>query len=191
MLRATWQRRSFYPAVAVVMAVLVIGSAVIFGRGAAVGAPQATTVELVLPAQARAGELITVRLVARNAQNLAGFQSTVVFDSTRLRLTSATIEKGLEASGRQVLQLGPILRDDSVVLGAATCPLSTCSEPRSTQATRFLRGVDGQVELGTVSFYTEIPGQYQLKLAGVQLIDPQGNRLTVSSTSTALAVIGR
>jgi len=188
MLRARASRKLAYPIALVVLVVLGVGVAVMFGAGPAASAAQETRVILVPPSQARTGELVTVRLVAQHAHNLAGFQATVLFDSSRVRLTGATIEPGLTATGRDMLKLGPVLRDGSAVLGAATCPVANCSGAPATQTVRLLNGVDGQVELGTISFYIVTPGRYELKLDGVQLIDPQGKRLTTAATNAALVV---
>src|SRR5262245_4449991 len=188
MRRARMFRQLAYPLALAALVALGVAGAAMFGAGPAASAAQETRVVLVPPSQARTGELVTVRLLAQNAHNLAGFQATVLFDPSRLRLTGATIEPGLKASGRDMLKLGPVLRDGSAVLGAATCPVANCSGAPASPTVRLLNGVDGQVELGTISFYIVTPGRYELKLDGVQLIDPQGKRLTTAATNAALIV---
>lgn len=191
MLRAIVMRRSIYMALIIGVVAFALASSLMRRADATVLGPQGTMVALLPPPAARAGELITVKLVVQNAHNLAGFQSTVSFDSTKLRLTGATIERGLTRSGRGMLQLGPVLRDSSVVVGAATCPAAVCSDPRPSQAARILQGVDGDADLATVSFYTETPGRYELTLGGVQLVDPQGVPLVAGTASALLDVTAR
>lgn len=157
-----------------------------YGRGAEAGAPGTAQVRLVQAPERRAGELLTVQVVAENAANLAGFQATVRFDPTQLRMTGATIEDELGGSGRDVLPLGPVLRAEEgiVVVGAATCPVGDCDQPYPFDATRRASGVSGQVILATLNFYTGQPGSYTLSLEEVQLVDPQGETLAVNPERT-------
>jgi len=160
------------------------------GRASAVAA-DTPLVTLAPATQAYAGELIVVRLLATNVHNLAGFQSTVRFDPANLRLTGASVSNGLAAGGRALLQLGPVLRDGAVAIGAATCPTASCTDRRFASAPRAPAGLDGQVELATISFYTETPARYQLTLEGVQLVDPQGGRLAAGIANTTIDVTTR
>jgi hypothetical protein len=45
------------------------------------------------------------------------------------------------------------------------------------------------VELATLTFYVEQPGQYTLHLQGVKLVDPQGAMLPQHSLETVLQVV--
>jgi hypothetical protein len=179
-----------YPVLLMSMtAVLLLLGAVAFKEGATVNAAQqGTVVTLEVPDQTFAGEVISIKLAVNNAQNLAGFQSTLNYDSTNLQLTGATIEQDLTRSGRGLLRLGPVRRESALVLGAATCPVANCSDHEYDTAKRYPQGVDGYVELAKIDFYTEAPGQYQLKLANVKLVDPQGNELGATSVSVPLTV---
>jgi hypothetical protein len=172
---------------AVIVGLTVLG-AVLFGYSA-VNASQETTIELVPPSNATAGDLITVRVVARNVRDLGGFQSTVRFDPAQLRLTGATLADDLTHSGRDLMQLGPVLRDDAAVLGAVTCPVGNCADAQPQRSfLRMLAGVGGDVDLGDVSFVAATPGSYNLVLDNAQLVDPQGNRLTVRAVGATLTV---
>lgn len=170
------------------LALLGLASLAIIGRSAA-AVPSAADVVLIPPAQARAGELITVRLVARNARGLAGYQGAVQFDPARLRYVSAEIAGGLAGGGRGILPLGPVERSGAVALGAATCPIADCNDLRRAATVQAMPGVDGQVDLGSVSFYAATPGHYQLTLADVRLVDAQGNQLASTTAGTSLDVI--
>lgn len=184
------QERSFRYSVllAIVMGLITFIGMLVFDNAAAVRASQqGTWVGFVLPAEAYPGEFIPVKLVVNNAQNLAGFQSTIVFDTIQLRLTNATLEAGLKGTGRDILQLGPVERANSVVIGAATCPAANCGDSYGKQA-QPLKGVDGQIELATIQLSANAPGLYELKLENIKLVDPQGNSLAASSANAVLQV---
>lgn len=158
---------------------------------ALVGAARAsgeTTLTLVPVGQVRAGELITVRLVARNARDLAGFQGSVRYDTAGLRLTGASVDEGLGQGGRDVLPMGPVMSEGQVALGAATCPIGDCASQEPALARRVEGGVNGQVTLGTLEFVSQAPGSYNLSLDGVIFVDPQGNPLAVQAESLELLV---
>jgi hypothetical protein len=176
------------PVVLLVAAVCALALiATLVGTGL-VGASGDTLLKLEQAGPARPGELITVRLVANNASDLAGFQGTVQYDSAGLRLTGASVETGLERSGRGLVALGPVMRDGAVVLGAATCPVSDCGSTPGRAVPRVETGVSGTVELGTLEFYSTAPGTYQLTLDGVKFVDPQGNTLAVRAEPLVLEV---
>lgn len=184
------QRRSLASPLGIMLILVLIG-VVLFGYSA-VNASQETEVVLVAPSDAHPGELLTVKVVARNVRNLGAFQSTVRFDPSQLRLTGATIAEDLKRSGRDVMEMGPVLRDDAAVIGAITCPIGRCGDAKPGISLRqLLAGVGGEVELGTISFYAAAPGSYQLSLEQVQLADSQGNVLSAQSVNTTLVVQAR
>jgi hypothetical protein len=161
---------------------------VLIGLGAAaVSATGETKLVLTPVGEAYAGELITVRLVARNARNAAGFQGTVEYDAAGLRLAGANVEDGLGRWGRGLMPLGPVLREGSVVLGAATCP-AACADASAAARAQVAGGASGTVELGTLEFFSPAAGSYTLNLTGVQLVDPDGNRLEVQAEPLVLEV---
>lgn len=170
------------------VAVCVLIALGLFARSGIVGAAGETTVVFVPEGEVRAGDLITVRIEVRNASDLAGFQGTVRYDQASLRLTGATVDQDLTRSGRGILPLGPVMNEGSVALGAATCPAGDCAGQQSAGAARVERGLSGRVQLGTLEFYSTAPGSYTLSLDGVQLVDPQGNRLQVSTLPFVLEV---
>jgi hypothetical protein len=157
--------------------------------GRATAAQAGTTVSLEVPQGAAPGDLIEVRLVADNARNLGGFQAAVHYDPAQLRLTGAHLPEQLGNSGRDLLALGPVFRTDSVVIGAASCPVQNCAEALQGRAQQEVEGLNGRVELATLTFYVEQPGQYTLHLQGVKLVDPQGVTLPQHSLDTVLEVV--
>lgn len=188
MFRSRLLKRSFSPVVLVAVAGLMIASVVALSLVATAGASQETVVTLLPSGSVRPGEVVTVHLVANNAHNVAGFQGAVAFDENTLALEQAVVADGLKASGRDIVPFSPITRSNTVVLGAATCPVASCIDPQGARAPRVLQGVDGQVELGTLSFRAKAPGTYALQVNGVQLVDPQGNRLAATTQSAVVTV---
>ena len=172
-----------------VIILLVLASSVILNRDAQVSAAQqGTVVTLIPPDQAYPGELITVKLVVNNAQNLAGYQGTVRYGVNDLRLTGVIPAEGLSRSGRDIIPLEAVWGEGTVVVGAATCPVADCNDSQYDTAPRYLQGADGYVELSSLEFIAQAPGQYQMTLENVQLVDPQGNQLGAVSTNVVLEV---
>jgi hypothetical protein len=185
--RSSLRRQYTYPLL--IMAVILFAlAAVALLNGNATAAAEGTTVSLEVPQGAAPGDLIEVKLVADNAENLGGFQAAVHYDPAQLRLTGARLPEQLGNSGRDLLALGPVFRSDSVVIGAASCPVQNCSEVQQGRAQQEAEGVNGRVELATLTFYVEQPGQYALHLQGVKLVDPQGATLSQSSLDAVLDV---
>ena len=166
-----------------VLALLALGAAFRQPNPATANAVDGETmVVLVAPASSAPNELLTVKLIVHNARNLAGFQATVRFDPNQLHPTGAALEDELARSGREVLRLDPVMREDSVALGAATCPVAQCSELPVEEIARPAQGVYGRVELATFQFIASTPGRYVLQLDEVQLVDPEGKPLATTIT---------
>ncbi len=183
-------RRVWLVSVGIVLLALV--GAAQFQRGAQADTARAATVALVPIGQARAGQRLTVQLVASGASNVAGFQAMVRFGPMPLRLMGATVEEELTRGGRDLVPLGPVLREaeGTVVLGAATCPVSECAEGYPFDATRQPVGVSGRIVLATLTFYAPQPGAYELSLDGVQVVDPQGEPLAARTESVLRLTVG-
>lgn len=190
MMRLTSQFR-FRPAALIVLIAALVALVVGLVQAGIVGASQDTVVTLVSSGDTNAGGLITLKLVARNTRNLAGFQGNVSYDAANLRLTGASVDAGLGRDGRGLVPLGPVMRDGSVALGAATCPASDCGSGNGVVSRSVENGVSGSVELGTLEFYSTQPGSYTINLDGVQFVDPQGNKLDVRTEPFVLDVQAR
>ena len=74
------------------------------------------------------------------------------------------------------------------MLGAATCPVSNCYDLSLATVQRALAGVNGDVTLATIELYSDSPGEYELVLDHLQLVDPQGEVLPVQSGKNWLVV---
>ena len=172
-----------------VIVLFALAGAVLFNQEVLVNAAQqGTVVTLVPPEQVRVGETITVKLVVHNANNLAGFQSTVNYDASHLYAAGAIMDTGLGQSGRDIMPSSPLLAEGSVIVGAGTCPVADCSDSQFNTATRIADGVDGYVELVKLELIANAPGSYELSLQDVQLVDPQGNQLGAATANAVLEV---
>lgn len=182
------QQTWVYSGVVLLVGALMLLSTMMYEQRASASPTGTATIDLIAPAQARAGSLISVDLVASNVNNLAGYQATVQYDAAQMRLVGASIADDLKRGGRDILPLGPTEQAGAVVLGAVSCPARQCSDPRPAQAQRIPNGINGKVKIGTVRFYASAPGSYPLTLADVRLVDPQGQFLPVTATSIVLNV---
>jgi len=184
-----WSKQIGFSVSLAVITLLILLSMIILSRDTRVSAAQQDTIiTLIPPNQAYTGELITVKLVVNNADNLAGYQATVRHGNSDLHLSEAIAEEGLSLSGRDMIPLAPVWQEDAVGLGAATCPVADCSDSQYDSAPRYLQGANGYVELARLEFITSTPGQYNLTLENVQLVDPQGNQLGATPTNIVLEV---
>jgi hypothetical protein len=177
----------FFVLAMVMLALLAIAAR----NGGVTAAAEGTTVILEVPSGAAVGDLIEVPLVVNNARDLAGFQATIHYDPAQLRLTGARLPEHLGNSGRGLLALGPVFREDSVVIGAASCPVADCNDLPRERLQRLPEGVEGRVTIATLSFYVEQAGAYTLRLEGVKLVNPEGASLPQASLDAVLEVSGR
>ncbi len=170
---------------------VVLAAALVFSQRAAVGAPPTPTLSIVVPARVRVGEQLRAKVVATGMRNLGGFQSTVSFHPDHLLVADATVTEGLKGPNRDLLALGPVLRNGSVVIGAVTCPVSQCASVRYKESARNPLGIDGRVELAEIVFEAKAPGRLELKLDQTQLVDPQGNVLPALTTNATVDIVGQ
>jgi hypothetical protein len=187
-LRTLVQRRLLYAIAFAGITIAVLLGLSLSNQAATASSSQAASVILEPIGVAQPGAAIKVQIVATNVRDLAGFQAKVRFDSAKLRLLDASVATDLQASGRDLLALEPLVQPGAVTLGAATCPVRNCHDPRPQRAQRIDRGVDGRVVLGTIEFYATQPGEYALTLDRVKLVDPQGNALAFTHIDLALDV---
>jgi hypothetical protein len=173
---------------AALVIVSLLVSLIVIGRQGTAQASSATTVTLISSGSAHAAEPVRLKLVVTGVQNLAGFQATVGFDSPGVRVLDAAAVEGLRDSGRDMLQFGPVRRENAVVFGAATCPVEDCASGQYRSAERRSQGVNGRVELGEVVLDIAAPGRYELRVDEVKLVDPQGNLLPAATANLLLDV---
>lgn len=144
-------------------------------------------VRLSVSGQARVGQPVVVDIVAENVRNVAGYQADIGFGDS-LGFVKGGVADGLRGSGRDLLTFGPIERDGSVTLGAASCPASGCNVANPRKAGRITNGVSGRFVLAQLEFAAAAPGQYTLDLSNVKLVDPQGNLITTAAQGINVSV---
>lgn len=141
---------------------------------------------LVPRAPAVPGQPYVVDLVAENVTGLAGFQGRLRFDPAALRLSHVLLADELAVGGRDLLTLGPLLREGEVLLGAATCPVADCDAPYPFEGARQSEGRSGRLRLATIFFRAGPAGHPELRLDGVQLVSPTGQPLGDTAAPPAL-----
>jgi hypothetical protein len=185
----SWSRSSLVVTLMIALSsVSLVVSLLLVSRQSTAQASPATTLTLAPVGAVRAGEPIRLRLVVAGARNLAGFQAAVAFDSPQVRILDAAAVEGLRGSGRGLLRFGPVLRENVVIFGAATCPVEDCSTAQYRSAARRPLGVNGRVELGEIVLDIAAPGRYNVRIDDVKLVDPQGNPLPAATANLTLDV---
>ncbi len=177
--------------VSVVLVLLALATTLVLSQKSAAGAASTATLEIVVPQKARLDEQVRVKVVATGVRNLGGFQSALNFDAKHLLVEHASVTEALKGPNRDLLPLGPVFRDGSVVIGAVTCPVAQCAGARYKEAVRDRSGINGRVELAEIVFVAKAPGRLELKLDKVQLVDPQGNVLPASTANATIEIVGR
>ncbi len=181
----------FLSIASVLAVVSLLAATVVFNQRTAVGAAPAPTISIVVPHKARVGDRLKAQVIASGVRNVGGFQSTVTFDPAALRVGHVTIAEDLKGSGRDLLALGPVLRPDAVALGAVTCPVAQCTSARYKEKNHNLPGVEGRAVLAEIVFEVTAPGQTELRLDQVQLVDPQGAVLAAATANATVLAAGR
>ena len=117
-----------------------------------------------------------VRLTAAQVRDLASFETTVIYDASRLQVESVKISDWLSVSGRQIIPLGPDIDNAAgrVTLGA----VSFGSQP----------GANGSGVLATLRFRVIATGASQLNLQNAKMTDTQGAAIPLSTESGRVTI---
>jgi hypothetical protein len=88
------------------------------GLGAAQAATAGAALEIDAPGQVKVGEPIQLKLVIRDAADIAGYETRLRFD-TRVADFDGLLQRqnDVKASGRGVAALGPVVETDGVSFG--------------------------------------------------------------------------
>jgi hypothetical protein len=139
---------------------------------------QQATVTLVAPKSVSASaDHVDVRVDVANAQNLAGFQFVLGFDSRLLKPVSVEKTPLLTQSGRELFCADPTIEPGAIRY--------TCVTLRLTPA-----GVDGSGTLAVVTLKPLATGTSVLALTHVELVHPDGSDLSITSVDGKLALSG-
>jgi CSLREA domain-containing protein len=161
----------------------------------------ALVASLVLPTSARAagavldvaatgpvevGEPITVTFVARGVQDLAGYETSVLFDTTVADFGGASgVNAGIRRFGRDPAPLGPLELATGVAFGAYSCPFSDCLKRTGP---RRLTGGKGDVILASVAVIPNRAGTLEIRVGSTKLVDAKGRAIKYSAPRTRLLV---
>jgi len=111
------------------------------------------------------GDIFTTTVDIQNADDLGGFQFTLLYNRTVVTVTSGSLGPFLGSTGRNTLPLGPLYTNTSAITtGVMLGGIS------------FASGITGATGTGTLSIITltaEAPGNTALQLADVQLSNTQ------------------
>jgi len=140
--------------------------------------PSTPQVHLEMPESATAGDWVTARIVATEAQNVAGFQVKLQFDGDKLGLGTAESLMG------DSLTMGYVRQEQGVVLAAAACPVADCASAAYQQSLRPNISTSGPITLGSFTFQIRSGGFITLEIADIILVDAQGQTLLTSSQYT-------
>ncbi len=181
-------RQHVVPIGSVLIGLCILAVTLVFNHKKAAGAAPEPTITITVPQKARVGDRITAQVIASGVRNVGGFQSTITFNPAVVQVGHVTIAEDLKGTGRDLVALGPVLRADAVVLGAVTCPVAQCTSARYKEKNDNLPGVQGRAILAEIVFEVTGPGQTELGLEGVQVVNPQGVVLPATTINTTLDV---
>jgi CSLREA domain-containing protein len=141
--------------------------------------PSTPQVHLEIPESATVGDWVTARLVATEAQDVAGFQVDLQFDGDKLGLGTAEPLMG------NSLTMGYVRQEQGVVLAAAACPVADCASADYQQSQHLDTSTSGTVSLGSFTFQVRTGGPTTLEIADIILVDAQGQTLLTGSQYAA------
>lgn len=130
-----------------------------------------------------AGSIVTITVDIEGANDLGGFEFTLLHDRTVLTVTGAALGPFLSSTGRQTIPLGPIYTDTSpittgVILGGVSFTLGG------------LGGASGSGVLSVLTLTTNLPGSTLLQLANVKLANTLATPQPVNHEGGQVIVVG-
>jgi hypothetical protein len=140
------------------------------------------------PSQVQLGQPIELTLSLSQASNVAGYQTTVHFNTTQAHLRGLhQRDNTVRQLGRDVQTLGPIEQPNGVTFGAYSCPFSRCTTV-TLPTTKTPQGASGAVQLARFSLVADQSGPLTISLAETSVVDAQGNALPLDLQQTTLTV---
>src|SRR5581483_7956569 len=127
------------------------------------------TLEVDAPARAELGKPIRIQLHAKNAQNVAGYETHLLFDTNAAHVNNLSHrDNDLKKLGRDVVPLQVLQRRDGAAFGLASCPVDNCV---AGTGSRHDRGGGGSVTLATVTLVGDLPGALELRFDATKVVD--------------------
>jgi len=126
--------------------------------------------------QAAAGRSIELRVVIDGVQNLGAFQFTLVYDPEIVKVEAVSVGDFPASTGRSVNPLGPKVENGRALFGA----FSFGDAP----------GPNGNGVLAVVTLVAKGPGESELRLDDVQVVDIAGNRIPATVENGSIRITG-
>ena len=138
------------------------------------------------PQRVRVGEPIELKLNVRGAENLAGYEMHLLFDTNAAVFSSLhQRESDLKKLGRDIVPLAVAESDDGAVFGMATCPTDDCVSGRRA---KHARGGRGNVHLATVSITPYAAGPLVIQFDAVKFVDADGKPIAVANATPSFTI---
>jgi hypothetical protein len=149
---------------------------------------QRPTIQMLAPAQIALGQPLEIVVQADHVINLAGYQTTLLFDTTAA--TYGGLEQqdnGVAQHGRSVQPVGAADFTEGISLGFYSCPADSCLDD-GTPKTWQSGGANGTVELSRITLLPQSAGILELRLADSQVVDALGNVITLAGSGATMRV---
>ncbi len=151
-----------------------------------VDAQQGATLEIRVPAKVRVGKIIPVDLVLRNANNIAGYEMNVVYDTTAAHFSGLHQRNNdLRKLGRDIVPLDALQEDSGVAIGLASCRTDNCVTGAGAVAER---GGNGDIHLAKLLIGTDKAGKLKIRFDAPRFVDAAGNRVPVTLSKRRITV---
>jgi CSLREA domain-containing protein len=145
-----------------------------------------SSLRVVAPRRVDVGQPITLTLQIRDAVDIAGYETNLLYDTTAAEFSGlGQRENDLRKWGRDVSPLGPVEFKSGVAFGLSSCPVANCVR---RDGRRQNRGGRGHFQLATVSVLPTRAGLLQLTLAGTKFVDAVGRPVAVAGAEQTFVV---
>ncbi|HEX3724581.1 MAG TPA: CSLREA domain-containing protein, partial [Nitrolancea sp.] len=149
-------------------------------------APAVPTLVINAPTQANPGDPIVITLAIQNSNDVAGFESSVLFDTTAAEFGNWQVaNNSVHSIGRDVSELAAPETPYGAAIGFYSCPVSNCTDNRSP---RHVHGAAGTVQLGTLTLIGDEAGTLAVTFDAIKAVDSSGNTITLSVPTTNVNV---
>jgi CSLREA domain-containing protein len=140
-------------------------------------AARTSLLQITAPERVDVGEPIVLTLTLQRAVNVAGYEATILFDSSVAEFAGLEQQNNdLRAFGRDVASLAAVDLPHGVAIGLYSCPVEDCV---SRAGNRQNQGQTGTVGLGRLSLVANQPGVLEIAFDAIKVVDAAGNPIVV------------
>src|SRR4051794_13624243 len=148
--------------------------------------PGTPTLLLSAPLQVAVGEAISVVLTVKNATNLAGYETLMLYDTSAAEFAGLhQQDNDLRRAGRAVDSLAVAELAAGSAIGLYSCAVPDCM---ASTAARQDQGTSGDIRLATLDILPLQPGTLEIRLDATKLVDAAGNPIAVDIPNSLVAV---